>query len=308
MGHPRHRKRTTKRSKKHTTHTLPRFGISPGYNFLTRNSADRTWEYGEHAALGSKVIRLDATTGSQTALDTIVPEAVSRGLEVILILYGTTGVIANDSFAGDQALKWRNLVTHFEICNEPDLHGWTANGYADFVASASDDVKAVNPGAKVIAGALWKGGGLGTANDPKAMATALCTRAAGKFDYLSMHLYDDANSRGSWNIWDWAFEWGGSGWCDNGANGGTVRKALNDNGHSNIPIIGTESGGPMSSYSEAEQADIVTNGMQAVKDGKLASLLVYNIVPDEVGVTDYGLTRGDRTRRPAWTSFQTQAA
>ena len=77
-----------------------------------------------------------------------------------------------------------------------------------------------------------------------------------------------------------------------------------------MPIVSTESGGPVPKYSEAKQATIVTDALHAA-DGvgtgyrKLAFTLIYNVLDDDVA--GFGLLRPDRTKRPAWDAFRAVA-
>lgn len=260
---------------------LGRYGIATGAALLGMSTVRRRQVLDWCVQAGATVIRFDLAGNAQT--DACVDDCLARGLDPMLIVYGTTGPVTGvDNVGGTAAARYLGKVQFFEICNEPDINGWTPNQYADCVNVVSPQIKTQNPNAKIIAGALWKGDGLGTTTDPKAFAVALCNRAAGKFDYLSFHGYDDAAQRHDWNIWDWILEWGGSGWCDAGAHGGTVRKALNDNGHSNVPIISSEGGMPLTDYTLTEQATGVASGIAQVANGRIEAYLHYQMTDDDI--------------------------
>ena len=102
-------------------------------------------------------------TGNQSQVDTVVNGVLSRGMEPILVLFGTTGPISPSTaaaFAGSQAAKWKGRVPGSTSSrNEPDLHGWTGTTYAKALIPVYDAIKAADPKAIVIAGALWTGAG-----------------------------------------------------------------------------------------------------------------------------------------------------
>jgi hypothetical protein len=274
---------------------LPRFGISTGFKILNRSSADQAFELDRIRAAGAKIVRLDSLPPAfeQSKLDPVVSGVIGRGMEPLLILFGTTGPIdpaTAASFARSQALKWRGRVRLYEFANEPDLQGWTGASYARSLIAVHDAIKSVDPTAVVIAGALWKGAG-----GPRQFVTEMYAEGAkGHFDILSLHLYDDPNERGDWNIWDQAFYLPGS-----------VRSIMDANGDSAVPIASTESGGPTTKYGEAGQARIVENVFDALRDPRLAFVLVYSMMDDDV--PGFGLLRPDRSPRPSFATFQARA-
>ena len=219
----------------------------------------------------------------------------------MLVLFGTTGPISAASaasFAGAQAAKWQGRIRLFELANEPDQNGWTPEQYTADLKAAYVAVKAANPNAIMIAGALWKWEAGSTAN-PSGGAREWVSRmyqagAKGYFDALSLHLYDDPDDHGSWNLWDQAFTMST-----------TVRSIMDANGDQSIPIVSTESGGPATKYGEAGQATIVAHDFNHLYAGQIRMLLVYNMLNDDV--PGFGLLRDDRSRRPAWSTFQSQA-
>ena len=125
-----------------------------------------------------------------------------------------------------------------------------------------------------------------------------------------MHLYDDAAEHGSWSMWDMTFGSGGAGFYDTKNVRSLLDAWTSARGRPAIPIVSTESGGPVPKYSEAKQATIVSDALRAA-DGvgtgyrKLAFTLVYNVLDDDV--SGFGLLRPDRTKRPAWDAFHAVA-
>ena len=276
---------------------IPRFGISTGYKILTRTPAQQTYELDQIKAVGAKIVRLDSLPGNQAQLDPVVSGVLARGMEPLLVLFGTTPPISPStaaSFAGAQAAKWKGKVRMYEFANEPDLNGWNGTNYAQALIPAYNAIKAADPNAIVIAGALWKGAG-----GPVQWVTDMYNAGAkGHFDILSLHLYDDPFAAGSWNIWNMAFHMTPS-----------VRSVMDAHGDTAIPIASTETGGPTTSYGEDGQATIINHDFDALNDPRLAFILVYSMLDDVVtSQPGFGLLRPDFSQRPAWGVFHNRAA
>jgi hypothetical protein len=279
-----------------STGSIPRFGIATGYKILQRSAADQTLELNQIQSVGAKLVRFDSTPNNQSQVDTVVNGVLSRGMQPILILFGTTGPISPStaaSFAGSQAAKWKGRVRLYEFANEPDLNGWNGTNYAQALIAAYNAIKAADPNATVIAGALWKGAG-----GPVQFVTDMYNAGAkGHFDILSLHLYDDPFAAGSWNIWNMAFHMTPS-----------VRSVMDAHGDTAIRIASTETGGPTTSYGEAGQATIIGHDFDALSDPRLAFICVYSMFDDVVtSQPGFGLLRPDRTQRPAWSVYKSRA-
>ena len=277
--------------------SIPRFGIATGYKILTRSAADQKFELDQIQAIGAKIVRFDSLPGNQAQVDPLVNGVIARGMEPLLVLFGTTAPISPSTaaaFAGSQATKWKGKVRLYEFANEPDLNGWNGTNYAKALIPAYNAIKAADPKAIVIAGALWKGAG-----GPVQWVTDMYNAGAkGHFDILSMHLYDDPLAAGSWNIWNMAFHMTPS-----------VRSVMDAHGDSAIPIASTETGGPTTSYGETGQATIINHDFDALNDPRLAFVLVYSMMDDVVtSQPGFGLLRPDRSHRPAWSTFKQRAS
>ena len=275
--------------------SIPRFGISTGYKILNRNAADQNFELDQIQAVGAKIVRLDSLPGNQAQLDPVVAGVLARGMEPMLILFGTTGPLNPStaaSFASSQAAKWKGRVRLYEFANEPDLQGWTGTTYAQALIPLSDAIKSADPNAVVIAGALWKG----SPGGPVQFVTDMYNAGAkGHFDILSLHLYDDPFASGDWNVWNMAFHTTPS-----------VRSVMDAHGDSAIPIGASEAGGPVYKYGETGQATIVGHDFDALQsDPRLAFVCLYSMMDDPVA--GFGLLRPDRSQRPAWTAFRSRA-
>jgi hypothetical protein len=274
--------------------TIPRFGIATGYGILDRSGADQAFELDQIRAVGAKLVRFDSTPGNQAKVDPVVSGVLARGMEPMLILFGTTGPISPStaaSFASSQAAKWKGRVRLYEFANEPDLNGWNGTNYAEALIAVYDAIKAVDQNAIVIAGSLWKGAG-----GPVQFVTDMYNAGAkGHFDILSVHLYDDPFAAGDWNLWNMTFHMTPS-----------VRSVMDAHGDQAIPIGATEAGGPVYKYGEAGQATIVDHDFDALSsDPRLAFVCVYSMMDDPVA--GFGLLRPDRSQRPAWTAYRNRA-
>ena len=178
--------------------------------------------------------------------------------------------------------------------NEPDLNGWTPDSYFPYLKAVYTAIKQVDPNAVVIHAGMWTGW-----NGVIAWYERMYQLGAKPyFDAANVHAYDDPNQHGSWSMWDMTWGSGGRGYYDSK----NVRSVMNANGDSAKPIVSTESGGPVPKYSEAQQAQIVTN---ALKDGRFAFVCVYNMMDDEV--PGFGLLRSDRSKRPSWDAYHAVA-
>jgi hypothetical protein len=279
-----------------TLGNIPRFGIATGYKILTRTPAEQNFELDQIQSVGAKIVRFDSLPGNQTQVDPLVAGVRARAMEPLLVLFGTTGPISPStaaSFAGAQAAKWKGKVRLYEFANEPDLNGWNGTNYAQALIPAYNAIKAADPNAIVLAGALWKGAG-----GPVKWVTDMYNAGAkGHFDILSLHLYDDPLAAGTWNIWNMAFHMTPS-----------VRSVMDAHGDSAIPIASTETGGPTTSYGETGQATIISHDFDALNDPRLAFVLVYSMLDDVVtSQPGFGLLRPDLSRRPSWDVYRTRA-
>jgi hypothetical protein len=201
--------------------SLPRYGVSFGYKTITRSASDRGFELSEAQAVANAhplVGRVDSTPGNQGQVDAWVADALPRNIVPLLVLFGTTGPLTAaqcSAFAGAQATKWKGRVRLYEVANEPDLHGWTPEAYTDCLKGAYAAIVAADATAIVIAGALWKWDGgpspkpyvsPGVGGTIEWVTRMYAAGAHGHFHALSLHLYDDPDTRApAWNIWDWAF-------------------------------------------------------------------------------------------------------
>jgi hypothetical protein len=284
-----------------------RYGTANGWRLPFRAPADQDFEIAQDVALGAKYVRIGPS-------DLIIQKLLANGITPIILFGGnptypwstTPQQLASE--AAGYASRWGNRIL-YECMNEVNIHGWTPDAYLPYLEAFHDAVKNVAPTATVLNDGLWTGSG--------SQALIPWTQrfidigGLNYTDLYNVHLYDDAAEHGSWSIWDMTFGSGGAGYYDTK----NVRSLLDAwsaaNGRPAVPIVSTESGGPVPKYTEAKQATIVTDALRAA-DGvgtgyrKVAFTLIYNVLDDDVA--GFGLLRPDLTKRPAWDAFHAIAA
>jgi hypothetical protein len=289
-----------------TSGSWPRYGTANGWKLPFRSTADQDFEIGQDVALGSKYVRVGPN-------DAIIGKLLANGLTPVILFGGnpsypwSTTPQQLASQASGYASRWGNRIL-YECMNEVNLHGWTPDAYLPYLKAFHAAVKAAAPSATVLMNGLWTGSGTQALIPWSERFISL--GGAAYTDLYNVHLYDDAAEHGSWSMWDMTFGSGGAGYYDTK----NVRSLLNSwttsHGRPAMPIVSTESGGPVPKYTEAKQATIVTNALRAA-DGvgtgyrKLAFTLIYNVLDDDVA--GFGLLRSDRSRRPAWDAYRTVA-
>jgi Bacterial Ig domain len=292
-----------------TTGGWPRYGTANGWRMAFRTSTAQDYEIGQDVALGAKIVRIDGGT----ATDTAVGKLLAKGIKP-LVIFGSnptypwsTTPAQLASQASSFATKWGSRIM-YECMNEVNIHGWTPDAYLPYLKAFHDAVKAAAPSATVLNDGLWTGSG-SQALIPWTQRF-ISLGGLNYTDLFNVHLYDDPAEHGSWSVWDMTFGSGGAGYYDTT----NVRSLLDawaaSHGKPKMPIVSTESGGPVPKYSETKQATIVTNALHAA-DGvgtgyrKLAFCLIYNVEDDDVA--GFGLLRSDLSKRPSWYAFQAVA-
>ncbi len=252
---------------------IPTIGGAPGYEIINLSDAGMQAEVALWKAAHGKYLRVDSTTGNQPQFQRLRNIVAAAGMKLMTVNHGTTGPLTDTSFDGAQATKWKDdpTICGMEICNEPDLNGWSYQQYANFSKAAAQRIKGIAPKMIVCVGAFFTGNGGVQAYLPVMIQTGVFQFA----DVLSMHLYDPPLATGSWSNWDRAYPKPGGFY-----NGRTARELLDKAGLQRIPIISTESGGPRDKYGETGQANIVRDALGQAKAGKIGSCCVYNMKPE----------------------------
>jgi hypothetical protein len=292
-----------------TTTGWPRYGTANGWRMAYRTSSGQDYEIGQDVALGAKIVRIDGGTATDTAVGKLLAQGITP-----IVIFGSnptypwsTTPSQLASQASGFASKWGSRIM-YECMNEVNIHGWTPDAYLPYLKAFHDAIKAVAPSATVLNDGLWTGSG-SQALIPWSQRF-IDLGGLNYTDAYNVHLYDDPAEHGSWSVWDMTFGSGGAGYYDTT----NVRSLLDawdaSHGKPKLPIVSTESGGPVPKYTLTKQATIVTNALHTA-DGvgtgyrKLAFCLIYNVEDDDVA--GFGLLDSSLNRRPSWYAFQTVA-
>jgi Cellulase (glycosyl hydrolase family 5) len=259
----------------------PRYGISPGFNALSRSSSMELFELDQVKRVGSKLFRIDYLDTSNPwhahAVE-VIGEAQSNGQEPELVIGGTMTPTSRTvtQYGGDcseAATSYHNQIRYYEVMNEPNSNGWTAAAYEPYLAACFNAIKAVDSRNIVLLGGL----------NPATTGTQSITwmsdlYAAGAkpyFDRMNIHLYGDPTVVADW-----------SSWCKTYGCGGVVSPSIKDvmtsNGDGSKLIVSTE-GGDAVSVGEATQATTVS---RYLADARPFQEYVYNMLAD---TPDFGL-------------------
>jgi Bacterial Ig domain len=287
----------------------PRYGTANGWRMAFRTSTAQDYEIGQDVSLGAKIVRIDGGTATDTAVGKLLAKGITP-----LVIFGSnptypwsTTPSQLASQASSFASKWGSKIM-YECMNEVNIHGWTPDTYLPYLKAFHDAIKAVAPSATVLNDGLWTGSGTQALIPWTQRFISL--GGLNYTDLFNVHLYDDPAEHGSWSVWDMTFGSGGAGYYDTT----NVRSLLDawaaSHGTPKMPIVSTESGGPVPKYTLTKQATIVTNALHAA-DGvgtgyrKLAFCLIYNVEDDDVA--GFGLLDSNFNKRPAWNAFQAVA-
>ena len=283
-----------------------RYGTANGWKLPFRSTADQDFEIGQDVALGAKYVRIGPS-------DAIIQKLLANGITPIILFGGnptypwTTTPQQLASQVSGYASRWGNKIL-YECLNELNIHGWTPDAYVPYLKAFHDAVKAAAPTATVLMDGLWTGSG-SQALIPWSQRF-IDLGGLNYTDLYNVHLYDDAAEHGAWSMWDMTFGSGGAGYYDTTNVRSLLDAWASAHGKPKMPIVSTESGGPVPKYTEAKQATIVTDALRAA-DGvgtgyrKLAFTLIYNVLDDDVA--GFGMLRPDRSKRPSWDAFHAVA-
>jgi hypothetical protein len=205
-------------------------GVSSHALWSSVSPADSARELDKMQAAGSNVVRLDLgwttlqldgpqnDSGALQRVDAFMASARSRGMKVILTLWGTpcwassapdsikqncagrwwerdvsryapTDPVAYANAAASAVQRWSADLAAFEVWNEPDdpsFWNGDAAGYARLVNATYPRVKAVAPSVPVLAASL-------SGADEPWLQGMYAAGMGGNFDGLAVHLYTGAN-------------------------------------------------------------------------------------------------------------------
>jgi hypothetical protein len=284
--------------------TLPKYNISIGSKLSNEDAAHQDLEFSNDKTLGAGMIRLGYWNPSYNA--PAIQRALDAGFQVELIIGDTVtapgpGVTSYASLATTAITTWKGKIHYFELMNEPDLNGWTADTYVPYLKAGYNAIKAVDPTAVVWHGGMWD------KNSPTTflidwMAREYALGAKNYFDAFNFHCYGNNTQHGAWQIWDMVYGSGGAGFYDTT----NVRSIMTTNGDGSKPTVCTEGGNTVNNVSTTEQATDVALSLKSV-DGigtsyrKTQSMFIYTTQDNDV--QGFGLLDLNNNKRPAWTAF-----
>ncbi|MGP6175224.1 cellulase family glycosylhydrolase [Corynebacterium sp. A21] len=282
---------------------------------------------GEQVTLGAKWIRISASwheierqQGSYywDQLDQRVNAAVDAGLTPLLLLHTLPdwvegfGVVDSGAaqhygeFAGAVAQHYGDRVTAYEIWNEPNIERFWPNpdpvAYAEWLAVASQNIEAVDPGAEIIAG------GLAPASNVEGISYSGYTflerlyelEALNYVTAVAVHPYsypERPSGMARWNTFRQL---------------GQIKELLRENGDGGKKIWLTEYGAPTSGeggVGEREQATMVSEALRlAWIDPTLGPIFIYTMYDLDFGEDDreshFGLMYGPGDPKVAFTALR----
>ena len=262
--------------------------------------------------------------------DRIIRGALARGLKVLVTLqytpawargpgthegYPPSNLDDYARFAADAARRYGPLgVRHWEIWNEPNIERFWGSGpdparYAAMVTKASASIKAVDPGAFVLAGSLSPYGRYNqmTAdrmNPVNFLERMYAAGARGSFDALSHHPY---NYPWGLDFFDW------SAWSQLESTTPSLRSLMVANGDGGKQIWATEFGFPTGASDRAvsptAQADLLTSAVGQWRRFPWAGPLFWysfrDLGTNRLDVEDnFGVVQHDWSPKPALAAFR----
>ncbi|RFA08314.1 hypothetical protein B7R54_03050 [Subtercola boreus] len=209
-------------------------GYSTGSSLLFETRANIAKTLDTIVSSGGTLVRFDimwvlaqptATTFSWGIFDYAVTEARARSLKILAIITtcppwaslngGNAGGTMRPktaalyaTFAGAVAKRYKGRIPAYEIWNEPNARDYFAPDpdptfYATMVKAAYPAIKAADPAATVIAGALGPAADVDGQMNPIRFITAMYAEGvAGSFDAFSFHPYDYTHSLSAATLWD----------------------------------------------------------------------------------------------------------
>jgi beta-xylosidase len=314
-------------------------GLAVGLDALRwRSDLDLREEFADYAALGVDWLRTDLNWSvTQEAgpdsfdwgpTDRIVDLANEHGIQVLLVVGSTprwarevpgersspAGTSTFSAFLAAAVSRYRDKgVRTWEIWNEPNMNGfWPPTpdpvAYAGLLMAAYPAIKAVDPGATVLAGGLAAVPTTGPADGVRHMSAVeflrtIYDQGAGEaFDAVSFHPYtyprqpDDPADWTGWNIMT-----------------GPLRGVMEANGDAGKAIWITEYGAPTnqgkSETSDVEQADMLALARDMVLDLPWAGPFFwysYRDLGDDPDNNEdwFGLVRGSGERKLSYFAFR----
>ncbi|GAA2070660.1 cellulase family glycosylhydrolase [Williamsia deligens] len=302
------------------------FGVAMGAEVFYEAAAAASADLSAAAAAGVGSIRLPVfwaavqpfgpDTFTWSVVDRLVDTARSKGLQVLASVGGSppwaadptvTGpysaprdVGAWDRFVGALAQRYRGRIAAYEIWNEPNSSMFfaprvDASLYTRLLRDAHRAIRAADPDATVVAGALGTVVDTTTTSDPVDFLRQMyADGAAGSFDALSVHPYKyDLGLGQAWAIPD-----------SPGRQIAEMRRLMGDHGDGGKKMWVTEYGLPTSAVGVDRQARMLADfGRDWVQLPFAGPVFWYTLRDRATGRTDdednFGVLRSDFTPKPA---------
>ncbi|MBA2361485.1 MAG: hypothetical protein H0V79_11250 [Actinobacteria bacterium] len=312
------------------------FGVSfdnPEY----LDAATRDRELDSMAAMGARWVRFDVkwsdvqwdgpTSFNWSKYDPLIDAARARGMTVLGNLAysptwarpgGTTDKFGPDTderrrayatFTEAALRHFAGRVKHWELWNEPNVPMFwkptpNAAHYTALIREAYGRMKAVDPGAYILAGGTAPSNSDGIAVDEVAFLSAVYANGGrGHFDGWSHHPYTV----------DPSFVHPDNAWWQLAGTSPSVRSVMSANGDGAKQVWGTEFGPPTSgasSMSESGQAAQITEAYETWASYSWAGPLFVYTQRDKMtyGASSdsfnyYGMLRYDWSRKPVWNAY-----
>jgi polysaccharide biosynthesis protein PslG len=310
-------------------------GISPGGSFPYLSDAELTRELDLYAASGVRWLRLDmpwsvieSTKGrfEWTRWDKVVSMSRARGINVLGILaYAPSWATGQTddkfppnnpadygAFAGAAASHFAGQVAAYEIWNEPNVSAFwrpapSASGYVNLLKAAYPAIKAADPNATVLAGALCPAYDTGTTIMPTTFTAKLYSLGAKPFfDAVSVHPYSFPALPSDPSTYEWNTFYRVT----------MMRTTMVNNGDGAKRIWLTEFGAPTGTHadavSEAEQAAEITDGFRFARSlGYTGPLFVFSGRDRGTNIADreqnFGVVRYDWSEKPGMPALRAAA-
>jgi len=320
--------------------TVPKFGVAVGGNVQWLSSGDLSSTLDGMKSMNAGWIRFDLpwnvaepTKGAYdwSVEDTVVKAAHARGIRVLLMIGYTPPWARSSACPGDDKCEPANVsdyatfaqaavkhyatlgVEAYEIWNEPNLGSqfWKPRAnptkYAALVRAAYPLMKAADPSATILAGALAPSPDTGTdMSSTQFLKAAYAAGLHGYFDALSDHPYYGPNSVNTFENWS---AW--SQMSQDTSYGPSLRGQMVANGDGDKKIWGTEANMKLSSTcvdgfcaTPQRQADMITEAFASWKSYSWSGVLftfTYH------GNAPWQLTNDDWSPTPAWGAFKASA-
>jgi hypothetical protein len=300
-------------------------------DILGSSTEEMNAEFNDYAALGVKWLRVDfwwhhvqtSQNGGYnwSLVDKVVNAAEPHGIEVVGILNGIGGKqswvdasFASAStreafaeFAGAAAAHFGDDVNYWEIWNEPNMKGITPANYTSLLKGVHTAINAVDSGDVVISGGTaatpQTGNGLYGAVD--FLQQMYANGAKGYFDAVGYHPYtfplmpEDPKAWNGWQI------------MEDG-----IRQTMVNNGDGGLQIWMTELGAPTAGgghqVTQAEQAEILRQGVDLAEDASWAGPIMWYEYEDDGGSTSstlnwFGLVGPNGERKQAYDTYKALA-